>query len=215
MHDMTQEIDGQSNRFNSNKNSYSNLTPALLNRLFMYENIPYRALSMLAEHYTLAAMKYPNAKAGEHSFPNWAKGQLFESFVIDSMWRHLLAYNSGEKYDEDFGSHHLVSVAWGAAALFHFFSNYELYQKFDDRKWVGFNVPSGKGIQQLLLEIQTTTYVPFGISTSFELFFGALLEVEKELGDDVKISYKIDEKRLERIKNTNYGNAKTAASKGN
>lgn len=57
--------------------------------------------------------------------------------------------------------------------------------------------------------------MPFGISTSFELFFGALLEVEKELGDDVKISYKIDEKRLERIKNTNYGNAKTAASKGN
>jgi hypothetical protein len=218
MHNMTQEIDGKSSRYNNNKIVYSNLPPALLRD--MHDNVgmqPYFGLNKLAEHYTLAAAKYPNASAGNHSFPNWAKGQLFEAFVIDSMYRHLYAYFHGEYIDPDFGSHHLVSVAWGAAALYHFFSYYELYKEFDDRKWVGFTLEGYKDSDKLkshhnllitlLTIVQTSTDIPSILVALRDIFVEALHKVETDY-PTATIKYTVDIERLNKIQNTDYGTAK-------
>ncbi len=215
MHSMTNEIDGNSARYNSDKVVYTNIPPVLLSRLFGEDTffIPYRPLNKLAEHYTLAAVKYPNADAGNnHSFPNWAKGQLFESFVIDSMYRHLMAYNSGELYDPDFGTHHLISVAWGAAALYQFFSYYDLYKSFDDRKWVGFDCSNSQSeeIMDYLTYVQTSDDIEGILTKLFSLFFSVLMLSEKDFAKDEPISYKVDAKRLEKIRNSDYGDKKTA-----
>lgn len=227
MHSMIYEIDGKSNRYNNNKIVYTNLPPCLLNELYSEEfinELPFIGLNRLAEHYTLAGKKYPNAEAQNgFTFPNWAKGQLFESFVIDSMYRHLMAYYNGEINDPDFGSHHMISVAWGAAALFHFFSFYEHYQIFDDRKWVGFDLKNtylevtSENLHTLPMHnlnfIQTSTDVNEIIEAVYQLFLAALYLAEKDF-DNNKISYTVDENRLNKIIHTEYGIPKQAAETG-
>lgn len=218
MYSMTKEIDGNSARYNNNKVVYSNIPPVLLSRMFNdgLSFIPYRPLNKLAEHFTLAEIKYPNAEAGNgHTFPNWAKGQLFESFVIDSMYRHLMAYNSGEVNDPDFGTHHLISVAWGAAVLYHFFSHYDLYKEFDDRKWVGFtNFGSrSESIMDYLTYVQTSDNIEGILTQLYSLFFSVLMLSEKDFDNSEPISYKVDAERLEKIRNTDYGQKKTASGK--
>jgi len=212
MRNMTSEIDGNSARFNGSKVVYSNLPPSILFKLAVLSEdskvkIPYRGLNMLAQHYTLACVKYPDAPTGDgYTFPNWAKGQLFEAFVIDSMFRHLFAFLDGEIFDSDFGSHHMVSVAWGAAALHHFFSNYDYYQKFDDRRWVGYatsryyNVadkPLTTVVLHNLVYVQTGQHIDNLLEALFQLFYAALLLAETS---DVELSYKVDVKRLAKIK---------------
>lgn len=47
---------------------------------------------------------------------NWKKG-LGKNEIIDSLLRHLVAYQSGEEFDEDSGLHHLDHVTCNALFL--------------------------------------------------------------------------------------------------
>lgn len=51
---------------------------------------------------------------------NWEKG-LSWGDTVASLKRHLIAWERGEDYDEETGSHHMVSVAWNALVLFSMF----------------------------------------------------------------------------------------------
>lgn len=223
MHNNRIEIDGRSNRYNKNKISFSNIPPEVLIE-FNSESIPIVGLKMLAEHFTLAEQKYPHADAQNgHVFPNWAKGQLIESFVIDSMFRHLYAFMHGESFDEDFGSHHLVAVAWGGVVLHHYFTNYEDYKKYDDRKWVGFKHSDLVGLEgntridnvfYALLALQTADDIEYCLAYTSTIIRDSLL-VLNDLYYSEKIDFKLDAERMEEIKNTKYGEANTAAEKSN
>jgi len=70
--------------------------------------IPTRPLTELAKLYALGAAKY--------SPRGWEKGTEW-SRVVDPMFRHLLKWLGGEKYDRVDGQHHLIAVAWACFAL--------------------------------------------------------------------------------------------------
>ena len=129
-----------------------------------------------------------------------------------------MAYNAGEINDPDFGTHHLISVAWGAAALYHFFFYYPKYEKFDDRKWVGFELEErndiSKSITSLLTVVQTSQTITKILDALFAIFVNALKDAEEDFDKSQPISYKVDAERLANIrKNMNestYGDKKTA-----
>lgn len=50
---------------------------------------------------------------------NWERGYKW-SYSVDALERHLNQWLLGEDIDEETGSHHLIAVAWHAAALFIF-----------------------------------------------------------------------------------------------
>lgn len=83
--------------------------------------IPPGPLKELAEHYGVGAEKYD-----EH---NWAKGYEW-SKSIDSLTRHLNAFQSGEDRDPETGSKHMTAVAWHAFTLMAFM---DIHPGFDDR----------------------------------------------------------------------------------
>lgn len=83
--------------------------------------IPPGPLKELAEHYGVGAEKYD-----EH---NWAKGYEW-SKSIDSLTRHLNAFQSGEDRDPETGSKHMTAVAWHAFTLVAFM---DIHPEFDDR----------------------------------------------------------------------------------
>lgn len=65
----------------------------------------------LATHYGVGCRKYEDR--------NWEKGYKW-SLSLAALRRHLNQWERGEDYDEETGSHHLIAVAWHAAALFIF-----------------------------------------------------------------------------------------------
>ena len=65
------------------------------------------AMKGLAERFALGARKYPRH--------NWKKGFQQES-LIDSLLRHLLAFQNGEVYDED-GGLHVDAIVWNSVVL--------------------------------------------------------------------------------------------------
>ena len=220
MINMIEEIDGKSSRYNTNKIKMSNIPPSVLMNLMKYESsLPVHALALLGEHYTLAEAKYPNAEASNgHSFPNWAKGQLFETFLIDSALRHYYAYLNGEVIDEDFGSQHLIAIAWCGCALHHMFSNYELYKVFDDRKWVGFKFYYDSNITVIddyiiliggaLSRLQVQDNIENCIGLSFALIINSLKLAQHHIFDtESNVNFKINQERLNKIMNTDYGKA--------
>lgn len=71
--------------------------------------IPWEWILGLAHLLTRGAVKYAPR--------NWEKG-LSWGDTMASLKRHLLAWERGEDYDEETGSHHMVSVAWNALVLF-------------------------------------------------------------------------------------------------
>jgi len=70
--------------------------------------IPTRPLTELAKLYATGAAKY--------SPRGWEAGMEW-SRVVDPMFRHLLKWLRGEKYDQVDGQHHLIAVAWACFAL--------------------------------------------------------------------------------------------------
>lgn len=86
--------------------------------------IPFEVILTLAKHYTIGAKKYE-----DH---NWRKG-LSYSETVDSMMRHFIAWQLGEKTDEETGAHHLDAAIWNLVALRYFEMYPEQYAKFDDR----------------------------------------------------------------------------------
>lgn len=83
--------------------------------------IPIGPLTELAEHYGKGAEKY-NAN-------QWRAG-YFWSWSYDALQRHANAFWSGEDFDEETGSNHMVAVAWHAFTLLEFYKN---NQNQDDR----------------------------------------------------------------------------------
>ncbi|TXI88536.1 MAG: hypothetical protein E6Q36_05270 [Chryseobacterium sp.] len=211
---MTKEIDGNSMRYNDGKISFSSIPPTVLFGLMNLENPPYRGIIKLAEHYNLAEMKYPNAEAGNgHYINNWVKGQYIQRFIIDSMWRHLVAFKTGEMFDKDFGSHHLISFSWGCCAICHYFDNYILYKNFDDRPWVCFALNKNESnLTSLLLEIQVCDSAVDVSKLAFQLLVNSLT-IYESCTDNDGISFNIDVERMNKIKNNEYGIPKKAVKK--
>jgi hypothetical protein len=72
--------------------------------------IPADMLELLARHYGVGAEKYPDPEPGT---ANWQLGYPW-SLSTNAGQRHELAWQRGESYDEETGSHHLIAVAWHA-----------------------------------------------------------------------------------------------------
>lgn len=212
-----QDIGGGSARYNGNKIRMSYIPPAIVNDTIQYCNqnglsVPIRGMVKLAEHYSLGSAKYPDGPSvNGFTYPNWAKGQLFDSMLINSTLRHTYTYLDGEQYDLDFGSHHLIAVAWGIACLHHQFTNFEAYQKFDDRMWVGFKV---KRMENTILSNlnQVQAEIDHNICSDIltQTFLAALVLFEKETAGE-SLTFTIDSDRLENIKNKNYGKPVTVS----
>lgn len=84
--------------------------------------IPTRPLTEMAKLYALGAAKY--APRG------WEQGMAW-SRIVDPMFRHLLAWLRGERYDALDGQHHLAAVAWACFALMEY---EQTHPELDDLK---------------------------------------------------------------------------------
>lgn len=94
--------------------------------------IPADVLHELAEHYGVGAEKY---ETGDGGLDNWRLGYEW-SKSIDSLHRHLNAFEQGEDIDPETGSKHVIAVMWHAAALAHWMNNPALVEQYDDRQAV-------------------------------------------------------------------------------
>lgn len=74
-----------------------------------YDLIPPEALEELAQHYRRGAEKYEPR--------NWEKGMAWGK-CFAAMMRHAWAFWRGETNDPETGTHHMISVAWNALAIF-------------------------------------------------------------------------------------------------
>lgn len=204
------DVGSGSQRYNQNKIRMTYLPPALINDLIVLcnanaTNLPVVGLTKLAEHFSLGSAKYPDGPSTSgFTFPNWAKGQLFDAMLLNSTLRHYYAYLGGEDYDADFGSHHLIAVAWGVACLHHQFTNYDVYSKFDDRMWVNFSVES---VEDNILSDLNCIQVQFNERTCAYLATCVCLSALKQFEKDTQsaLTFTMDVERLQKIQNTNYG----------
>lgn len=216
-------IGSGSKRYNQGKVKMSYIPPKTQFDLLHFVEtgtyeLPVRGLIRLAEHFSLGVAKYPDEIVNGVAFPNWAKGQNFDSMLINCVLRHYYAWAAGEEVDEDFGSHHLIAVAWGLCCLHHQFSNYDLYKQFDDRMWTGFSfsdVPDYDNESRLLImdslqKIQTSTDAKQCATLCITALFDVLSLYESEQ-NDLKLNFKIDVERLNKIKNKDYGTPTTAS----
>jgi hypothetical protein len=76
-----------------------------------FDLIPVEMPKALAAHYGKGARKYDDR--------NWERGYKW-GLSYAALMRHLEAWRSGESYDTETGSHHLIAVIWHATALFVF-----------------------------------------------------------------------------------------------
>jgi len=74
-----------------------------------YDLVPPEALDELAMHYAKGAKKY--AERNWELGMNW--GRCFASLM-----RHAWKWMRGEEIDEETGTHHMISVAWNAFAIY-------------------------------------------------------------------------------------------------
>lgn len=90
-------------------------------KLARFDLIPARPLWALARHYGRGAQKYEDR--------NWERGYKW-SLSFAAMMRHAWLFWSGEDYDKETGSHHLVAVAWHAFAILEWV---QAHPEMDDR----------------------------------------------------------------------------------
>ncbi|AEK09552.1 hypothetical protein LITTLEE_173 [Mycobacterium phage LittleE] len=95
--------------------------------------IPARAHMELATHYAHGAAKYTEyddkGNVTHEGGNNWRLGYEW-SKSIAALERHLLAFKSGEDYDAEFGSKHIIAAAWHCMTLATFMDE---HPEFDDR----------------------------------------------------------------------------------
>ena len=77
-----------------------------------FDLLPPEALYALAEHYGKGAEKY--------SERNWELGTDW-NVPFASMMRHAIAWQAGEDHDPENGTHHMISVAWNALAIYTYY----------------------------------------------------------------------------------------------
>lgn len=83
-------------------------------KLARFSSIPKDVLWELAEHHGKGQAKYPDDP--DTGKPNWQKGYDY-SLNIDALYRHMTAWESGEDFDPETGSSHLIAVMWHAQVL--------------------------------------------------------------------------------------------------
>lgn len=101
-----------------------------------FDLIPPRVLRLLAEHYGKGAQKYPGIAPVDGEGPdidNWRLGYNFSSSLA-ALSRHLNAWSSGEDFDEETGSNHLIAVMWHCATLVEYQLTPGYSAAFDDRQ---------------------------------------------------------------------------------
>lgn len=76
--------------------------------------IPPEFIEALGRHYGAGAKKYAER--------NWEKGMSWSRCYASAL-RHMLAFWSGEEFDEETGSPHVICAAWNMAAL-HWYKRY-------------------------------------------------------------------------------------------
>lgn len=86
-----------------------------------FDLIPTGALTKLAEHYGVGALKYDDNQ--------WRKSYEWSKSYA-ALQRHAVAFWGGEDFDEETGSEHMAAVAWHAFTLMTFFDE---DKQFDDR----------------------------------------------------------------------------------
>ena len=91
-------------------------------KLARFDLIPTTPLWELAEHYGKGCKKY--------SDNNWRKGYRW-GLSFAALMRHLTQFWSGEDYDTETGSKHIIAAAWHCFALAEFM---DVHQSFDDRQ---------------------------------------------------------------------------------
>ena len=74
-----------------------------------FDLIPPDAMRALARHYGVGCRKYNDR--------NWEKGYKW-GLSVGALQRHLHAWLTGESYDLETGTHHMICVAWHAFTLF-------------------------------------------------------------------------------------------------
>ena len=104
-------------RFNTGKTRYSLLEPY--------------AIEELAKIFTIGAIKYDSY--------NWLKGGMKTSTFIDSLKRHIAAFEKGEDIDPETGCHHMAHAAWNALGIVsyaHFFPEDDdrIIKKLNEKK---------------------------------------------------------------------------------
>lgn len=77
-------------------------------KLARFDLLPWDVVYELAEHYGKGCKKYDDR--------NWEKGYDW-GLSAAALARHFAQWMSGEDYDEETGSSHLIAVAWHALAL--------------------------------------------------------------------------------------------------
>lgn len=88
------------------------IAPKFDNGKLQYSLVPTIAIKSLAEVLTFGASKYaPNI---------WQKVNDGERRYLDALYRHLEAYRSGEKIDNDSGLSHLKHAITNLSFLLHF-----------------------------------------------------------------------------------------------
>ncbi|QDP46889.1 MAG: hypothetical protein Unbinned1529contig1001_4 [Prokaryotic dsDNA virus sp.] len=75
--------------------------------------------------------------AKKYGRDNWFKGQEYTT-TLDSLKRHLHAFECGTQTDSESGLHHLAHVACNAMFLL-YFERHDKYKIFDDRMYANDN----------------------------------------------------------------------------
>jgi hypothetical protein len=73
-----------------------------------FDLMPPEAMEALARHYEVGARKYQDR--------NWERGMLW-CRCFGSLMRHAWAWMRGDDFDQETGSHHMISAAWNCIAL--------------------------------------------------------------------------------------------------
>jgi len=102
-----------------------------------FDLIPPRQLRKLATHYGLGARKYPGIERKDGTpgpaIDNWRLGFNYSSSIA-ALERHFNAWKSGEDFDEETGSNHLVAVMWHCMTLLEFQDTPGFPEAYDDRQ---------------------------------------------------------------------------------
>lgn len=108
-------------------------------KLERFDLLPVGALTTLARHYGVGALKYDDNQ--------WRKGYEWSKSYA-AMQRHLTEFWGGQDIDPETGSPHMAAVAWHAFTLLTFMED---FPEYDDRFVVG-TANSEPEIEQLFRE---------------------------------------------------------------
>jgi hypothetical protein len=91
-------------------------------------------LSLVDPLFTQEVAEVAAMGANKYDRDNWFKGQTYET-VLDSMKRHLTAFETGEATDHESKLSHLAHVACNVMFLMYYERHPEKYGKYDNRMY--------------------------------------------------------------------------------